>query len=115
VINVTPARVLPVTFTKVAAEDLQRELVNMGVAGCDQIRGSTLHSLGMRILSRQNVLAVTGRIARSLSRFEVEPLLYDLPVEFGKSESELNAFAHTKQHGHGCNMNSRGSHRHKRT
>jgi DNA helicase-2/ATP-dependent DNA helicase PcrA len=82
--NVPPARVLPVTFTKVAAEDLQRELVNMGVAGCDQIRGTTLHSLGMRILSRQNVLAVTGRIARPLNRFEVEPLLYDLPVEFGK-------------------------------
>jgi hypothetical protein len=52
---------LPVTFTKVAAEDLQRELINMGMPGCEQIRGSTLHSLGMRVLSLQNVLAVTGR------------------------------------------------------
>ncbi len=71
------------TFTKVAAEDLQRELVNMGVPGCEQIRGSTLHSLGMRILSRQNVLAVTGRVARPLNRFEMEPLLYDLSASFG--------------------------------
>src|SRR5437762_788462 len=67
--SVPPTRILPVTFTKVAAEDLQRELANMGVPGCEQIRGSTLHSLGMRILSRQNVLAVTGRIARPLNRF----------------------------------------------
>jgi DNA helicase II / ATP-dependent DNA helicase PcrA len=82
--GVAPARILPVTFTKVAAEDLQRELINMGVPGCEQIRGSTLHSLGMRILSRQNVLAVTGRVARPLNQFEMEPLLYDLPTTFGK-------------------------------
>jgi DNA helicase-2/ATP-dependent DNA helicase PcrA len=81
--EVDPRRILPVTFTKVAAEDLHRELVNMGVRGCDQIRGSTLHSLGMGILSRRNVLAVTGRIARPLNRFEVDPLVCDLPLEFG--------------------------------
>jgi DNA helicase-2/ATP-dependent DNA helicase PcrA len=81
--GVPPTRILPITFTKVAAEDLQRELVNMGVAGCEQIRGSTLHAFGMRILSRQNVLAVTGRVARPLNRFEMEPLLYDLPAGFG--------------------------------
>jgi len=85
--NILPARILPVTFTKVAAEDLQRELLNMGVAGCDQIRGSTLHSLGMRILSRKNVLAVTGRVARPLNRFEIEPLLYDLPYSFGNKRT----------------------------
>jgi len=38
----------------------------------------------MRVLSLQNVLAVTGRMARPLHRFEMEPLLYDLPVGFGK-------------------------------
>jgi DNA helicase-2/ATP-dependent DNA helicase PcrA len=81
--DVPARRILPVTFTKVAAEDLQRELVNMRVAGCEEIRGSTLHSLGMKILSRQNVLAVTKRVARPLNRFEVEPLLYDLPATFG--------------------------------
>ena len=71
------------TFTKVAAEDLHRELVGMGVPGCGQIQGLTLHSLGMRILSRQNVLAATGRVARPLNRFEMEPLLYDLSPQFG--------------------------------
>ena len=81
--GVAPARILPVTFTKVAAEDLQRELTNMGVPGCEQIRGSTLHALGMRILSRASVLASTGRVARPLNRFEMEPLLYDLSPAFG--------------------------------
>jgi len=82
--GIAPTRILPVTFTKVAAEDLQRELINMGVPGCEQIRGSTLHSFGMRVLSLQNVLAVTGRVSRPLNRFEMEPLLYDLPTGFGK-------------------------------
>jgi len=87
--GVAPKRILPVTFTKVAAEDLHRELINMNVPGCEQIRGSTLHSLGMRVLSLQNVLAVTGRVARPLNRFEMEPLLYDLPTGFGnKRERE---------------------------
>ena len=37
----------------------------------------------MRILSRQNVLASTGRVARPLNRFELKPLLYDLPNSLG--------------------------------
>jgi DNA helicase-2/ATP-dependent DNA helicase PcrA len=83
-----PAKILQVTFTKVPAEDLHRELVNMHVMGCDQLRGSTLHSLGMRILNQQNVLASTGRVARPLNRFEVEPLLYDLSDAFGKKREK---------------------------
>jgi DNA helicase-2/ATP-dependent DNA helicase PcrA len=93
--GIAPARVLPVTFTKVAAEDLHRELINMGVPGCEQIRGSTLHSLGMRVLSLQNVLAVTGRVARPLNLFEMEPLLYDLPASFGNKlarEKRIRAY-----------------------
>lgn len=46
--SVQPARILPVTFTNVAAEDLQREMLQVGVPGCEDIRGSTLHSLCMR-------------------------------------------------------------------
>jgi DNA helicase-2/ATP-dependent DNA helicase PcrA len=81
--GIDPARILPVTFTNVAAEDLQREMLRVGVAGCEEIRGSTLHSLCMRILSRQHVLEAIGRTPRPLNRFEMEPLLYDLPKTFG--------------------------------
>ncbi len=78
-----PERILPVTFTNVAAEDLQREMLQVGVPGCEAIRCSTLHSLCMRILSRQQVLESIGRIPRTLNRFEMEPLLYDLSNAFG--------------------------------
>src|SRR5258708_1680352 len=78
-----PKRILPVTFTNVAAEDLQREMLLVGVPGCENIRGATLHSLCLRILSRQNVLETLGRIPRPLNRFEIEPLLYDLSASFG--------------------------------
>jgi ATP-dependent DNA helicase UvrD/PcrA len=44
-----PRRILPVTFTNVAAEDLQREMMQIGGAGCEAISGSTLHALGMKI------------------------------------------------------------------
>ena len=70
-----------------AAEDLQREMMQIGVTGCEEIRGSTLHASGMRILSRQSVLEATARVARPLNRFEIEPLLYDLPAEFGNKRA----------------------------
>jgi len=81
--GVIPERILPVTFTNVAAEDLQRELLQIGVDGCEAIRGSTLHALGMRILGRQRVFRSTGRVVRPLNKFEMEPLLYDLPRHLG--------------------------------
>jgi DNA helicase-2/ATP-dependent DNA helicase PcrA len=90
-----PRRVLPLTFTNVAAEDLQREMLRVGVPGCEEIRGSTLHALGMKILGRQRVLAATGRIARPLNRFEMQPLLYDLPTTFGNKrdrEKRIHAY-----------------------
>lgn len=76
--QVEPARVLAVTFTRVAAEDLHRELVSLGVAGADELNGRTLHSLAMSILMRQHVLAALGRTPRPLNEFELEPLLADL-------------------------------------
>jgi DNA helicase II / ATP-dependent DNA helicase PcrA len=82
-----PTRILPVTFTNVAAEDLQREMLQVGVPGCERIRGSTLHSLCMRILARQNVFEAIGRTPRPLNRFEMEPLLYDLPPRFGNKRA----------------------------
>lgn len=71
-------QILPVTFTRVAAEDLHRELVGMGVDGCEQIEGVTLHSLAMRMLMRQHVLEATGRTPRPLNEFEMAPLMADL-------------------------------------
>ena len=85
--GVEPDRILPVTFTRVAAEDLHRELVGMGVPGCDALEGTTLHRLCLRRLSRNAVLAATGRTARPLNQFELEPLIADLMrADRGKRE-----------------------------
>lgn len=73
-----PASILPVTFTRVAAEDLHRELVGMGVPGCDQLQGVTLHSLALRMLMRNNALFAMNRVPRPLNEFELEPLVSDL-------------------------------------
>jgi UvrD/REP helicase N-terminal domain len=99
-----PERILPVTFTNVAAEDLQREMLQIGVPGCENIRGSTLHSLCMRILSRQSVLDAPGRIPRPLNKFEIEPLLYDYQRTSETSVGGTSVYALTRQHGQGCNM-----------
>jgi superfamily I DNA/RNA helicase len=81
--GVSPKKILPVTFTRVAAEDLHRELVGMGVPGCNELQGVTLHSLALRVLTRQSVLAATGRVARPLNEFEREPLVCDLMTAHG--------------------------------
>lgn len=76
--GIDPRAILPVTFTRVAAEDLHRELVGMGVPGCENIEGVTLHSLAFRILGRNHVLQATGRNPRPLNDFEIKPLVADL-------------------------------------
>ena len=81
--QVSPGKVLAVTFTRVAAEDLHRELVTLGVNGAQLLQGRTLHSTAMRILMRSHVLAVLGRIPRPLNKFELEPLLEDLGSRHG--------------------------------
>lgn len=75
--------ILPVTFTRVAAEDLHRELVNMGVPGCDGLAGRTLHSFALRLLLRNHVLVATGRTARPLNEYEETPLVSDLEGAHG--------------------------------
>lgn len=81
--GVAPDLILPVTFTRVAAQDLHRELVNMGVPGCNALNAHTLHSLALRMLTRNHVLAATGRIPRPLNDFETEVLVADLKTAHG--------------------------------
>jgi DNA helicase-2/ATP-dependent DNA helicase PcrA len=81
--GVQPSVILPVTFTRVAAEDLHRELINMGVPGCDGLAGRTLHSLSLRILLRNHVLVATGRTARPLNEYEEFPLVADVERAHG--------------------------------
>jgi DNA helicase-2/ATP-dependent DNA helicase PcrA len=81
--GVAPALILPVTFTRVAAQDLHSELVGMGVPGCNALNAHTLHSLALRMLTRNHVLAATGRIPRPLNEFETEAMICDLMAAHG--------------------------------
>lgn len=81
--GIAPKEVLAVTFTRVAAEDLHRELQKLGVPGCEELEGQTLHSLAMRILSRKHVLQAVGRVPRPLNTFETKAMICDLANENG--------------------------------
>lgn len=81
--GVSPKELLAVTFTRVAAEDLHRELQKLGVPGCEELEGQTLHSLAMRILSRKHVLEAVGRSPRPLNSFETKALICDIAVASG--------------------------------
>lgn len=81
--DIEPTEILPVTFTRVAAEDLHRELVGMGVPGCHELQGVTLHTLSLKMLLRNHVLEATGRTARPLNDFEVQPMIADLCRDHG--------------------------------
>lgn len=92
--GIQPNTILPVTFTRVAAEDLHRELVAMDTPGAGQLVGVTLHSLALRLLSRNHVLEATNRIPRPLNEFELEPLIADLAAFGGirKIEPKIDAY-----------------------
>jgi superfamily I DNA/RNA helicase len=78
-----PDKMLAVTFTRVAAEDLHRELQKLDVPGCEELEGQTLHSLAMRILARQHVLKAVGRTPRPLNKFEQKAMYCDIAPAYG--------------------------------
>lgn len=73
-----PERILACTFTRTAAEDITRAVTNLGVAGADEVITQTVHGLCFSMLSRQDVLAATGRVPRPLLPFEERFLRQDL-------------------------------------
>lgn len=72
------SRILLVTFTRVSAADLQRELESLGHLEGALVAKGTLHSACFTILHRRHVLHFTGRVARPLLDFEERFLLEDL-------------------------------------
>lgn len=81
--SLSAGQVLAVTFTRVAAEDLHRELVSLEVPNAEDLNGRTLHSLAMEILMRNHVMETLGRTPRPLNGFELNPLLEDLNPAYG--------------------------------
>src|ERR1700751_1152046 len=98
--GVKPEKVLAVTFTRVAAEDLHRELQKLGVPGCEELEGLTLHGLAMGILARQHVLNRLGPIPRPLNGFELKAMYEDIgPLAAGK-QCAKSSWLRTRALGH---------------
>jgi DNA helicase II / ATP-dependent DNA helicase PcrA len=64
-----PNRVLAVTFTRNAAANLIDDLKSLGVDGSDLIVAGTLHSFCFALLSKDEVLALSGRTPRPVITF----------------------------------------------
>ena len=84
--NVAPDRILAATFTRTAAADLKRELHEMDILGCENIRAGTVHAFCFHLLLSNEVFGFLGRVPRGLLsfnkskiyRFEAEPLIEDV-------------------------------------
>ena len=84
--GVKPEKLLAVTFTRVAADSLIKDLHSLGVSGCEKIRAGTLHSWCFDLLNRERVFERLNRLPRPLNivekrkvlKFEGEVLVADL-------------------------------------
>lgn len=90
-------RILATTFTRTAAADLRKELLNLGVDAAEGVRTGTVHGLCFGVLNRNTVLEITGRVPRPLLAFEERFLLEDLAGDglgtYVERRKRLRAFA----------------------
>ena len=79
-----PNRILVCTFTRTAAQDLRKDLGNIGMPEAEDVIAGTIHSICFSILSKNHVLPITGRVPRPLLKYEERFLIEDLNhQEFG--------------------------------
>jgi DNA helicase II / ATP-dependent DNA helicase PcrA len=97
--GIPPDQILLVTFTRMAARDTEREIMDLNIPGAARVRKGTLHSFCFSTLNSANVLQVTRRTPRPLMLFEERFMLEDLGLEqddphedYNHRKSRLNAF-----------------------
>lgn len=76
-------RILLLSFTRVAAADLQDKVARQEAPGVSDVRATTLHGYCFGLLQREAVLAITGREPRILLDHEVDLMLRDIGGDFG--------------------------------
>ena len=91
--GIAPDRLLAVSFTRTAARDLREQLAGLGVAGAEEVRATTLHSLCFGILSTQHAFAFTHRTPRPLLSYEIACLEDDIANTFGGKRSTRRLLA----------------------
>lgn len=65
-----PRKILAVTFTRTAAQDLKKEIQSVGVDGSDMVIAKTLHSFCFSLLNKKDIIENTGRFPRPMLEFE---------------------------------------------
>jgi DNA helicase II / ATP-dependent DNA helicase PcrA len=81
--QVPPERILALSFTRTAAEDLLDQLLKLETPGADKVTACTLHSLCFRILAKEEAFGYTQRVPRPMLSHEVDQLFEDLAGGFG--------------------------------
>jgi DNA helicase-2/ATP-dependent DNA helicase PcrA len=93
--NVQPSRIIAISFTRTAANDLVDKLAQLGAPGADQVAAKTLHSLSFGLLSKSSVFQMLNRVARPLMAYEQDTMVCDLAPHFGgkkKAKKLIEAF-----------------------
>lgn len=80
-LGVNPERILVLSFTSIAAQDLRNDIIKLNLG---DIETSTLHSLALKILAREK------KNQRLLLDFESDAMLRDLEPGIGKLLSKKN-------------------------
>jgi len=88
--GIDPKKILLVTFTRTAAQDLKKELLKLGVPGVEDIKAGTLHSFCYRMLLCDSVLQITGRHPRPLFNFELDFVIADLQRSTGLGKRDIS-------------------------
>ncbi len=85
-----PSKILAVSFTRTAANDLVSQLQSLGSPGARSVVASTLHSLCFSLLSKNAVFQTTNRVARPLMALEIDCMIADLSASFGGKRATID-------------------------
>ncbi len=76
--GVNPATIFACTFTNVAANDLQKKILEIGINNAKNVLVGTIHSYCFKVLSQNSVFETLHRVPRPLLKYECQPLYEDL-------------------------------------
>jgi len=79
--GVPPEKILAITFTRTAANDLKKEITSLNIKGAEKVHTRTLHSHALKILMENEVLEQTERKPRMIIEHEQQPILRDIDKE----------------------------------
>ena len=88
--GVRPETIFACTFTNVAANDLQKKILETGINNAKNVLVGTIHSYCLKVLSQNSVFTNLHRVPRPLLPYELQPLYEDLKGDpFGNKRNVI--------------------------